>query len=518
MQDVSLETILACQNLPSLPAVALEVMELSRDDDVDVTEIAHVVQYDPALTSKILKSVNSSYYGLSKPCPTISRAVTYLGLNTVRSLVLAFSLVDLTRRDEGTLDLLTYWRRCLYSAAAARRIALMLQSCDPEEAFIASLMQDIGMLVLDSALDRAYAAVVDEAGEDHEHLPAAERDTFGFDHADAGARLAEQWRLPHQLIEPIRLHHQPVSPTCDVLVATTSLAFQTHRLISRQATLATLSGPLFMIADVLDISLPDIQSLIVTTTEDVRELAGLLNVEVGSAPNTAAILAEAEELRLTHQMNMQRQTQQLQEANEQLSLQNMTDPLTGIANRKRFDETFAERFMLARSLHGCLGLVLVDCDRFKVVNDTYGHQVGDTVLMELARRLEDETDEDGLVCRYGGEEFAVILPGADRIATTKLAERLRQRIESVPVTTDLDGDVSHRLNITASCGAAALQPASAVAITSPPLLLLAADKALYVAKSSGRNQVRIFKPRRSADEETAVAASRESDDDARMSA
>ncbi len=113
-----LEKILSSPDLPSLPKVAMELLELTRDPDVELMEIARLVQYDPALSSKILRTVNSSYYGLAEPAPTIKRALTYLGMNTLKSLVLGFSLIDVTKQSQNGFDLIDYWRRGLFSAAA----------------------------------------------------------------------------------------------------------------------------------------------------------------------------------------------------------------------------------------------------------------------------------------------------------------------------------------------------------------------------------------------------------------
>ncbi len=175
MSSSTLDQVLSCPRLPTLPGVALSLMELTRNPDVELGDIADLVQNDQALTGKILKTVNSSYYGLSQPCATIRRALAYLGLSTVTSLVLGFSLVELTGSCDEEFDLPDYWRRCLASAAAARRIAMTTGACDPEEAFVAALMQDIGMLAMHAALKGDYDAVLCETGGNHFLLPHCER-------------------------------------------------------------------------------------------------------------------------------------------------------------------------------------------------------------------------------------------------------------------------------------------------------------------------------------------------------
>ncbi|MEX0876710.1 MAG: HDOD domain-containing protein, partial [Phycisphaerales bacterium] len=112
MTQVSLQDILSCSSLPSLPAVAARLLELTSNPNVELSEISRLVQQDQALAARVLKTVNSSFYGLTSPCGSIERAMGYLGLNSVKSLVLGFSFVDVTGEGkDGTFDLQEHWRR-----------------------------------------------------------------------------------------------------------------------------------------------------------------------------------------------------------------------------------------------------------------------------------------------------------------------------------------------------------------------------------------------------------------------
>src|SRR5258707_820504 len=105
MGSVSLDRVLSCPTLPSLPGVAIKMLELVRQPGCTADKIAQVIQNDPALAAKVLKTVNSSYYGLPKACPNITRAVALLGMNTVKSLTLGLSLVDVAKGDVQQFDL-----------------------------------------------------------------------------------------------------------------------------------------------------------------------------------------------------------------------------------------------------------------------------------------------------------------------------------------------------------------------------------------------------------------------------
>ena len=172
---------------------------------------------------------------------------------------------------------------------------------------------------------------------------------------------------------------------------------------------------------------------------------------------------------------------ELQIANESLLRMARTDSLTELDNRRHLEERLEEMFEHSRRLSEPLAVVMCDLDRFKSVNDTHGHQVGDEVLRQLSRILEREAREIDRVGRYGGEEFMLLLPGTVLDAAVTFAERVRKAVESHTFT--FDGGTLRR---TMSCGVAAWpHPRLATCDT----LVKAADDALYVAKETGRNRV-----------------------------
>src|SRR6185369_13170866 len=134
MNEQLVQKIRQCPSLPSLPAIALQVLELAQKEQVDIAEIARIISKDPALSSKILRTVNSSFYGRSQHVSTISHALVILGLQSVKTLVLGFSLVgNLTKAKTKGFKHVTYWRRSIYSATAARLLAGKLHIVQQEE-------------------------------------------------------------------------------------------------------------------------------------------------------------------------------------------------------------------------------------------------------------------------------------------------------------------------------------------------------------------------------------------------
>ena len=178
---------------------------------------------------------------------------------------------------------------------------------------------------------------------------------------------------------------------------------------------------------------------------------------------------------------LEEREKELLEVNERLRFMSQTDALTGLDNRRHLNERIDEMFQHAQRLNEPFSLVMCDLDKFKSVNDTYGHQAGDEVLKQLAHILKDEAREIDRVGRYGGEEFMLLLPGTVLDAAVTFAERVRKRIEAHTFTFD-----GGSLKRTASFGVSGWPHPT---IGDSDALVRTADDALYVAKETGRNRV-----------------------------
>jgi two-component system, cell cycle response regulator len=181
------------------------------------------------------------------------------------------------------------------------------------------------------------------------------------------------------------------------------------------------------------------------------------------------------------QEEVEERERELMEANERLRYMSQTDALTGLENRRHIEIRLEELFEHAKRLKEPFCCVMVDLDRFKSVNDTYGHQAGDAVLKQLARILKQEVREIDHAARYGGEEFMLLLAGTVLDAGVVFAERVRKAIEAHTFTFD-----SLSIHRTASFGIAGWPHPR---ITHSDGLVKAADESLYVAKETGRNRV-----------------------------
>jgi diguanylate cyclase (GGDEF)-like protein len=188
---------------------------------------------------------------------------------------------------------------------------------------------------------------------------------------------------------------------------------------------------------------------------------------------------------------------------QQLAAAARTDPKTGLLNATAWQREADAEVAQALRTSAPLSLLLVDVDHFKQVNDSHGHLIGDEVLRALAAELRQQVRESDVVGRFGGEEFTVLLPRTDGDGACRIAERLRSSAGLLSVAADPTTDA--RISVTVSIGVAVLGQHGSDLFE----LLAAADLALYRAKDAGRNQVRLYAPRRSAPDE---ARDKESDE------
>jgi diguanylate cyclase (GGDEF)-like protein len=488
MNDELLSRVKACPSLPSLPSIAMQVLELAQQSDIDIAEIARIISKDPAMSGKILKTVNSSFYGRSQHVSTISHALVILGLQSVKTLVLGFSLVsNLTRSKSKGFKHLTYWKRSVFAATAARSIAAKANLVQQEEAFLAALLMDIGMLVLDLVEVEKYGEVHAKSTS-HEDLALIEAADLGGTHAEVGGVLADQWKLPPLLAIPILHHHSEETVADPILKRLTQIV----HLGSRCADVFVDEDPTLAIADVrlqlaslCGLSPADSDALLKDIGTRTKEVASLFEINIGSVADYETILKRANEALVEITLQSQMQAVELKEQNVTLKKAATTDGLTGLYNRAHFDHFMSEQFAIAQRDRKLLSLLLMDVDKFKSINDKYGHPSGDAVLRYLGKLLKSAARVQDVAARYGGEELCLVLVGTPKVTAATVAESIRRSIAAQPIAAGKE-----MLPVTASIGVASFEPGSPFREVSH--LLKAADLAVYAAKKSGRNCVRLF--------------------------
>jgi putative nucleotidyltransferase with HDIG domain len=212
MGRVSLEEIVqAVNDLPSLPQVVLRVMKLTEDPNSTAQDINQELAQDQGLTARVLKLANSAFYGFPRRISSVTDATILLGFKTIRSIVLAASVNEILAQEmEGyALEYGELWKHSQCSAMTARLIAKRVKYSSLDVAYTAALLHDIGKVVLNNSMKESYHEVLDMVLSNHITFLQAEDSILGFNHAVVGAKIAEKWNLPLELVEAIAYHHDP---------------------------------------------------------------------------------------------------------------------------------------------------------------------------------------------------------------------------------------------------------------------------------------------------------------------
>lgn len=196
--------------LVSLPEVCLRIGEMVEDPEVSASDLGYVISHDAGLTARLLKVVNSGVYGPAARVDTVSRAVAVLGLDELRGLVLAASVIGPAEGVPNELvDVAAFWRHSVYCGVLAELLAGRCGVLHSERLFVAGLLHDIGKLVLCARVPEAVGRVRARVQDQGIGTDAAERELLGFDHAEVGGTLLAQWNMPGALCDAVRFHHHP---------------------------------------------------------------------------------------------------------------------------------------------------------------------------------------------------------------------------------------------------------------------------------------------------------------------
>lgn len=198
------------EDLPTLPQVATRLLALMDAPGTSVKQLQDVISRDPALATKVLRLVNSSYYGMPSRIADIQQAVVILGFKVLRSVVLSTSVFSTFKgRAAGgsKFDRTLFWHHSIGCACIYRYLATKLGEDDPEAAFSIGLLHDVGKLILDEFVPEEMARILEEAEARKMSFYNAERTVLATDHAQIGAWLLEKWKLPQKIIDGVRQHH-----------------------------------------------------------------------------------------------------------------------------------------------------------------------------------------------------------------------------------------------------------------------------------------------------------------------
>ncbi len=487
---VTFESVLRKSNkLPTLPGIAIKILEAVQKERPDLQEIAEVLSTDPPLSGEVLKLINSPFFGLTRKVTSVSHAVSMLGMNVVKNMALSFALVkNFSSNGQGDFDYLRFWKYSLTTAIAARMIAEDVSAETPEDAFFLGLLHDMGNLALARCLPDQYNLVVQEAQAGQCCNFQVENQVLGFDHMDLGRHLVRSWGLPSKFWQPIGCHHCPekldkadkdVQTLTHILNLATLYAemFQSDNTPTHLAMIDHFTNA-YGFAEALNVD-----RLAVSISEETQRFFPYFEIDFEDDASYLETIerARAELINVSTDFVDQLVAQQRQI--DTLRRQATHDGMTQLMNYQYFQETLNREIARSRRSQSPLTLVMADIDHFKSVNDTYGHLAGDQAIKTVADCLRANLRETDHIARYGGEEFAIVLYNIPPDEALSVIERVRQTIGDQTIYFD-----GQSFNITMSFGIASMQPDESL---DREALIDKADKALYKAKSGGRNCCRV---------------------------
>jgi putative nucleotidyltransferase with HDIG domain len=204
------QRIARIQTTPTIPAVLHPLLRMLSmpPEEVDLNEVVRLVSYDNTIAAQCLRVASSPLFGLAEPPKSISTAVVVLGLRRIESILLTCCMGQAFPIKKAAMDPGVFWKHSLGCAMVCRKFSEMLKTTDPEKAYVAGLLHDIGFLVNSMVVPNEFNEAVGMASREQIPLHIAEAATMGFTHCETGQILAEQWKFSPEIVEVIRHHHE----------------------------------------------------------------------------------------------------------------------------------------------------------------------------------------------------------------------------------------------------------------------------------------------------------------------
>ncbi|MEO8906008.1 MAG: diguanylate cyclase [Polyangiaceae bacterium] len=471
-----------------LSLIALQIVRESLAPEASLPELAKLAASDPGFALRIIAMVNSAAFGPQRHVSDVRQAVSLVGIRGLRSIGMSLALSDMIPvGEDGRVLLANSLRRAVGSQFLAQRLGQK----EVDEYFTTGLFLEVGLL---SRARDDLPGAAEVARLPALHRVMHERAAGVTDHPMAGALLAVNFMLPPHVEAAVLQHHADTIPEA----LPSRIAWAAERLAALWEGGDPIANRKVAIDAILKLGLTveDAHQATTVLPELVVAAATGFDRDVGPQPSVEELLVDVNrslvDMTQNYDVAVRRLeallaekellSKQLQEACSQLQTLASTDGLTGLANKRAFEEALQRDLSRADRDHTWLTIVISDIDFFKKVNDTYGHPVGDEVLRRVGRCFGSKLRGGDLAARYGGEEFILILPGSNSVGGKIAAERLRRAIEELhPIGPNGPFSVTASFGVASVCG-----PGCGGSMKE---LVARADTALYAAKHGGRNRV-----------------------------
>lgn len=465
-----IQQILDNDKIPSPPAVAARLLELAQKPDVDIDEITKALSADPKLAGKLIGYCNSPIVGSKREITSLQQAVMVLGMRTVRLLSLSFSLMD-SKLSTG-FDYDEFWRRSLAMAIASKLVHNEFGG-NGDEAFMFGLVFNVGLIGIGNTFPELYAEIESQrSGE----MPESEK--LGQNRYQIGAQILNEWNFPESMVTALGEYDPSAEDKATKLKRASAGLCElmlSHELTKEEIRLAKQGT-----ASLLEIDNEHFDELFDHFLTEWKGYESIFDYEAIPFGSIAELESTAKESMVMISLGMESEIKQITKEKEKLEESALIDPLTSLKNRRAYEAEVPGVVELHKRQKKSFGVIVIDIDHFKIVNDTHGHAVGDDVLKAVGKNLNDKCRAYDTVYRYGGEEFVAVVLDCDFESTKIVADRMRKNIEEMVIPTEV-GD----LKVTASLGVCWSQFCEFVSIDQ---IFLQADEYLYEAKHAGRNR------------------------------
>jgi diguanylate cyclase (GGDEF)-like protein len=480
-----------CTSRFSLPSVAVQIIELGQNSANDLGAVADAIGSDPVIVEKIMRMANSDFYARRRQSANLRQAMIVLGLSATFTLALGFSLVSTFRTfDLKGLNFDAYWRRALLAGAWGKLLAMEFGRSDAEEVFVASLLQDIGMLLIDVLHPETYRNISPFAAE-HSGISEHEQSVLQSDHRAIGTWLLQSWKMPENIVQAIKHSHELTA----VSLAPEIRGFTRTVALTSQLSDVFLSSPdddairqVGRLAHRHFGILPNrLAELLDTVQQQAPVAESIFEMQVFSAGSLQQMTDTAREILVVPNLHKLQTGKQLshETSNAEDGVFNFEfdkDDATGVYSRQGF-EMILRRELDAAHKHGwplsVITLGLDDCiDHCAVA----GRHAYDGMLREVIGLLTENVRETDYVAHYEDDLFVLLLPGRAREEAENVAERLLTTVHDKTITNERGKTIATTLSLGIATHDADND------FKSPKDLVSAADEALYHSQRSGRDQ------------------------------
>ena len=268
--------------MPPLPAVVLKVIQMTKDPNVSASELNKIISMDQSLTANILKLCNSAYYGLPRVISSVTQAIMYLGFHTVRNLVMTTTLHDIYDSEtegygygKGGL-----WRHSIACALGSQILCKKYRPGLNDTAFTAGLLHDVGKLLINKFSSNTYDSLVEVSHNNNLSLVEAEQELFGCDHAEVGAKVADTWNFPQELVQAIGFHHAPDKSQGKQLL---TILVHIANVASQDSRISLIENPIVeeisdFAAKTINFSNAEMEDLIINLEQAMKDAENFLNI------------------------------------------------------------------------------------------------------------------------------------------------------------------------------------------------------------------------------------------------